>query len=162
MKATQFFAGITTIDAAKQLYKKLALQFHPDRGGETAIMQEINNQYQTALVMIGKGENMTDSQIDSILTENEAYAMALNAIICLPGLTIELVGSWIWVTGNTFAAKETLKAAKYMYASAKKAWFFRTEEHKAPSGGKKQDLNEIKAKYGAKTVNNYKGKAALN
>ena len=46
MKANHF-TNISSIQELKKRYKELALKFHPDReGGDTATMQEINNEYQ--------------------------------------------------------------------------------------------------------------------
>ena len=42
---TQFFKQCRTLDEAKREFKRLALLHHPDRGGDTATMQEINRQY---------------------------------------------------------------------------------------------------------------------
>src|ERR1035441_9676592 len=45
MKAT-YFTNINSIEELKKCYKELALKHHPDRkGGDTATMQEINNEY---------------------------------------------------------------------------------------------------------------------
>lgn len=46
------------------------------------------------------------------LDYNPAADVVLNAIIGL-GLEIEICDAWIWVSGNTEAHKETLKAAHY-------------------------------------------------
>lgn len=58
--------------------------------------------------------------------------------------TIELVGYWILVTGNTFAVKAVLKEAGFLFASKKLAWYFRTGEYKVNKGGKKS-LDEIRS-----------------
>jgi len=36
-------------------------------------MQAINSEYSFAIAKIAKGENLTDAEIDSIITENEKY-----------------------------------------------------------------------------------------
>ena len=42
----KYFKGdYNTIQEVKSAYKKLAFQYHPDKGGSTEIMQEINNEY---------------------------------------------------------------------------------------------------------------------
>jgi hypothetical protein len=44
----KFFSKARTIEEAKALYKKLALENHPDKGGETSVMQEINAEFELA------------------------------------------------------------------------------------------------------------------
>ena len=44
-----FFINCTSIEDVKQLYKKLALLHHPDKGGDTLTMQQINAEYQQIL-----------------------------------------------------------------------------------------------------------------
>ena len=44
-----FFINCTSIEDVKQLYKKLAMQYHPDKGGDTLTMQQINAEYQQIL-----------------------------------------------------------------------------------------------------------------
>ena len=42
---TQYFQGCSSLDEVKRKYKELALKHHPDRGGDTRIMQAVNNEY---------------------------------------------------------------------------------------------------------------------
>ncbi len=148
-----FFTDCTTIDEVKARYRDLAKQHHPDRGGSTETMQRINSAYSIAVIQIARGENRTESEINDILTDNEKYRAAIDAIINLPGINIELVGAWIWVTGNTRIYKDELKAAGYFWASKKLAWYFRGSEYKC-SSRKGKDLDEIRAKYGTRPVYN--------
>ncbi len=53
-----YFDNMNTLDEVKVRYKILAKRLHPDAGGDTAIMQEINEDYQTAILRITKPEPM--------------------------------------------------------------------------------------------------------
>lgn len=146
----KYFKDCKTIDEVKALYKKLALQHHPDRGGDTATMQAINTEYAYACAHIYKSEGMSDEQADEEMKMSEAYREAIEKIIYLPGIVVEVVGHWIWVTGNTKPVKDELKAAHFFFASKKCAWYFRTEAYKTKGG--KKSLDEIRAKYGSHVV----------
>lgn len=44
-----YFDGIIDKKAIKKRYRVLALEHHPDRGGDVAVMQEINAEFKAAL-----------------------------------------------------------------------------------------------------------------
>lgn len=151
----QYFATCTTIEDVKQLFRQLAIANHPDKGGCEETMKEINSQYEHVIkkmLLSGKnpqtGFSFTESEINDQINLSEKYQEVINAIAGLEGVVIELVGNWIWVTGATFQHKEALKAAGFMWASKKKAWYFRSEEYKCKRGHH-LDLDQIKAKYGS-------------
>jgi len=148
----KWFNECSTLDEVKATYKKLAKQYHPDLGGDTVTMQEINKEYAFASAKAIKGANLSEEETEHEILSSEAYRKAIEAIIHLDGITIELVGWWIWVTGLTRPVKDTLKQAGFFFASKKLAWYFRTAEYKVNKGGKKS-LDEIRAKYGSEVLN---------
>lgn len=153
----KWFAACRTLDEVKALYKKLAKQYHPDLGGDTETMQNINKEYAFASAKAIKGNNLSDEEAENEIRFSEEYRQAIEKIIHLDGVIIELVGYWIWVTGNTFAVKTDLKNAGFLFASKKLAWYFRTGEYKVNKGGKKS-LDEIRSKYGSEILNDNKKK----
>ena len=162
MKTTntlQFFKDCKSLEEVKALYKKLAKENHPDHGGSTETMQELNEQYATACSWIFRAENLTEEETHKQERLSEEYRAVIEQIISLPNILIELVGNWIWVTGNTYPVKDKLKAAGLFFGSQKKAWYYRAEEY-ATKGGKKT-LDEIRKKYGSETVNSSRPGKAL-
>lgn len=148
----KWFTGCGSLDEVKTTYKKLAKQYHPDLGGDTLTMQEINKEYAFASAKAIQGENLSAEDTEKQILDSEAYREALEKIIHLQGIRIELVGFWIWVTGETKTHRQTLKDAGYFFASKKLAWYFRTGEYKVSKCGKKS-LEEIRAKYGSELLN---------
>lgn len=146
-----YFNECKDLECAKLLFKKLALQHHPDRGGDTETMQRINADYayMCAKLIRAKGLNTEDAQNEFNLSEK--YQSVVNAIIGLNDINIELVGLWIWVTGNTYQHREKLKESGLFYASKKIAWYYRPEEFKC-SNRLSMSLDEIKSKYGSKSI----------
>jgi hypothetical protein len=153
----KWFNDCQTLEEVKAQYKKLAKQYHPDLGGDTATMQEINREYAFATAQAIKGENLTEEETENEIRMSEAYRNAVEQVIHLPGITVELVFKWLWVTGATYSHKTALKAAGFLFAPKKVAWYFRTEEYKASKGSKKS-LDEIRNKYGSEILNNTKTK----
>ena len=41
----KYFTGCKTIEEAKKLYRRLAMENHPDRGGDLDTMKAINTEY---------------------------------------------------------------------------------------------------------------------
>lgn len=147
----RWFMDCSSLDEVKTIYKKLAKVHHPDLGGDTLTMQEINKEYAFASAKVIRGEGLSEEETEHQILSSEAYRRALEAIVHLDGITIEVVGWWIWVTGNTRPLRTELKAAGYFFASRKLAWYFRTADYKVSRGGKKS-LDEIRAKYGSEVI----------
>ncbi|MDB4925532.1 J domain-containing protein [Mucilaginibacter sp.] len=153
----KWFNECGTLEEVKATYKKLAKQYHPDLGGDTATMQEINKEYAFASAKAIKGANLSEEETENEILSSEAYRKAVEQIIHLDGITIELVGYWLWVTGNTYPVRATLRGAGFFFAPKKLAWYFRTAEYKVSKGGKKS-LDEIRNKYGSEVLNEDKPK----
>jgi hypothetical protein len=148
----QFFKDCKTIEEVKHLYKKLAMQHHPDRGGDTATMQAINKVYAFACAKLAKGAGLSDEEVNQEMHMSEEYRHVVESIIYLPDITIELVGLWLWVTGNTYPIRKELKEAGLLFAPKKKAWYYRNEMYKTRSG--KKTLDQIRHKYGSEMIRN--------
>lgn len=143
----KYFANINTLDELKKLYKKLALENHPDRGGDTATMQEINAEYTTAFENIQKGCT-NENDLNEI---PEQFIDIINAIISFVGLDIEICGTWIWVSGETKTYKDQLKSLNFKWASKKMMWYWRRDEDQCRSK-RKLSMDEIRVKYGSDKI----------
>src|SRR5659263_47136 len=58
------------------------------------------------------------------------YPEVISKLIVLDQVLIELIGSWIWVSGNTYKHRETLKKAGLFFAPKKVMWYYRPSEEK--------------------------------
>jgi hypothetical protein len=106
------------------------------------MMKLINEAFDVLKSFEGELEQQSDDDY------SEALSVALNAIINLDGLEIEICGAWVWVSGNTYAHKAVLKGAGFHYASKKKSWHFRPEDWASRSRGS-LDMDGIREKYGS-------------
>lgn len=145
-----FFKGIYTMQELHQEYRRLIKENHPDLGGDEETMKAINNQYEKAVEYIRKhGEHAEQKKAAAEVPAE--FMGAVNAVVNCPGIILELVGCWLWATGDTYSNREALKAAGYHYASRKKAWYWHTAED-GYTGHTKRSLNWIKSKYGAERL----------
>lgn len=160
----KWFKTAHTIEDVKHTYRTLCKQYHPDlHGAETEeIMKEINAEYETAFnhfKNIHQSADNTDQTYTKETTETpEAFKHIIDSLINCDGLEINLVGSWIWLTGNTFIYKDIIKELGFRWASNKKAWYWRAEEN-AVVNHRKMSLDEIKNKYGCEVVHTNSRKA---
>lgn len=150
----KYFNNCSSLNEVKAQYKSLVKLHHPDISGydSTAVMQEINKEYSYAIVNIAKGSNMTAQDIESEILNAENYKTAVSIVSNLQGVTVELCGAWLWVSGNTFIYKDTLRGAGFLWASAKKMWYFRGVEYAIESKGKTKSIGEIRIKYGSQQI----------
>lgn len=150
-----YFKDCQTIFEVKDRFRQLAKKHHPDRGGDTAIMQEINNQYEKAILTAtvedkdaSTAEWMKDKEI------NSGYRDVINATANLDGVVTELVGLWLWFSGNTKPHKEIFKANKCRWHRKKKMWYWRPEglKHFKKKSERELSMDEIRRKYGSSRV----------
>ena len=80
-----------------------------------------------------------------------AFRAIIDKLITLDGITIEIVGSWLWLTGNTYQHRDTLKALRFSWSKSKKAWYWHSEPYIKRSR-KTFTMNELKDLYGSTTV----------
>ncbi len=134
--------GEITPEKTKTAYRAACKKYHPDINKAGEEMMKIINQAYDALKDY-QGE-IKEQQTDYSDLLNDA----LNAILNISDLVIEICGAWVWVTGDTRKHKDVLKEANFRWASKKKAWYFRPEDFKSRSKGNKT-LSEIRETYGS-------------
>ena len=150
----------SSVDELKRVFRALALQNHPDRGGDLETMQEINVLYQKLLKNFDNSTNASgftyhyDEQ-----KENKLMDLFLKIInLDLEGLIVEIIGSWLWVSGEkTFTFKKKLKELGLKWSKNKKSWYFHFDDYKKHHG-KSFSLSEIRELWGVKEKEEVKKK----
>jgi len=135
------FENVVGINEAKVIYRRLAKILHPDVGGDTESFKILNSVY-THLIE-HKIYFSNDIKIDVELEK------IISLILHFENITIELIGSWIWVSNVNYTDKvviSKLKELGFKWASKKKMWHFSFEKSK--NGGKTKSIEDIKNKYG--------------
>ena len=154
----KYFKNVKDIKELKKEYKRLAFENHPDRGGKLEVMQEINNEYEKLTILLrtksAKQEQQGEPSAEDIRRAREQakeFIHIIDQIINLDGIIVEVVGDWVWLTGNTKEHKEKIKECGFYYASKKRAWYLKPADYTARSR-KNYTLDDIKNKYGSTTI----------
>lgn len=155
----KYFKDITDLSELRKQYKELLKVHHPDNGGNVADMQEINAEYGSLFRMLkdkhdskATDKDKTDYNANMYDWENDkALREVLEKIINFDGIEIEIIGQWIWVSGNTFRHKITLKEIGFKWASQKKMWHWHSEIFRKKSR-KSLSMDDIRSYYGATKV----------
>jgi len=138
---------IKDIDALKKQYFNLAKKYHPDAGGTTSQFQELQKEYEKLFKALLNGSTLNSEQKTNEVEIDKAIRDIIDSIITLEGISIEVVGKWLWVGGNTYPVYQILKSSGLQFI--KKAgvpyWVYKGVES---SGRGKMTMEEIKTKYG--------------
>lgn len=148
----QYFKNISTIEQLRKSYNVLAKQYHPDINHSpdaVRIMQDINAEYAAAFKWLQNHDSEHLNCYDKI--DPAAYPEIISKIIGLTELTIEICGSWVWLTGKTWLYAEQLKSAGFKFSRSKKAWYWSDTIKGAHFRGR-YSLNQIREKFGAQNI----------
>lgn len=158
MKFQYFKANFqTTIEEAKRQYRKLAMKLHPDMGGSEEAMKQLNAEWEYLsrhnynIHETAEGSTYTDWSQDVPDDVTARYAEIIEALIHMEGVIIEICGSFIWLSGNTYDHKAEIKGLGFRWAHKKRMWYL------APEGWHKKSrreltMGEIRDTYGSQFV----------
>ena len=127
----KYFTNCKNLEELRKEYKNLVKANHPDNGGSADEIKIINVEYPE---------------------KDELFRDTLNKIINLDAVIIEIIGCWIWVTGNTYGAKDALKAAGFKWCNNKKAWSWHAGERYYKKSKRKLSMDELRNLYGSEEV----------
>lgn len=148
------FRECETGEEVKSLYKRLAMKYHPDKGGDNESMKALNLAFEDAferLKNIHRNHETKEKYTKQTYEYAREFIDLINALFKFKDITIELIGSFVWVSGETKAIKEDLKALGLRFSGNKKAWY------KAPAGYRKSTnarftMDDIRSFYGSTVV----------
>ena len=156
------FRDCTSPDEIRKHYRKMAFTHHPDHGGSTADMQELNRQYENALKgMSGERFTTSDRKEYTYTWQETAERATMKAIYDLLALKmervqIEMIGTWVWVSGNTRPYKDLLgkNGLGLKWSGPRKMWYFTTSSKKRGGRYKRSDMDTLRDKYGNRVFQN--------
>lgn len=148
----KFFENVTTLTELRKEYRRLAFIYHPDKGGDTHLMQVLNDQYERlSRQLISGDDNFSEARKEYEQQVSEEIREMLDRIMFLKGVDIEVIGGWIWITGNTFAVRTTLKSLGFMFSHPKTAWYWHKGEYRKKNG-KLQSMEDMRAFWGSQKI----------
>ena len=154
MKFT-YIKNVSTLEELKKMYKKLALEMHPDCGGNEEEMKVLNNEYDELFKKLKnthrnfEGETYTKETTETPEEFKEIIEKLFK--LKMEQVEIEIIGSFIWLTGNTKPYKDELKAMSFRYSAKKVAWYKAPEDYKKRNR-KNYEMNKIRDMYRSQTV----------
>lgn len=158
----EYFLGLHTVEEIKSKYRRLAMHYHPDRGGDAEAMKSINREYHEALRRYHGAKTEGSEGKEHTYYYNEAIEQAVIEKLAdliqlsLPGVRIMLVGTWLWVDGETKLVKEQLKSAGLQWHTQREKWYWHTGRYRR--GASHADFDKIVVKYGYREFESKKRK----
>lgn len=151
-----YFKNCKTIEDVKETYRKLAKKLHPDCGGNADEFKKMSAEYTTAynrFKNVHRSQAADQEEKTEYRTEYSAeeFADIINKVIHLDGVEIDIVGTWVWLSGNTYPHRETIKAAGFFFSSKHKKWYYNGNTKKSKKHSK-LSYEEVKNIHGCKTV----------
>lgn len=146
---TNRYATCQTLDDLRKAYRRDAMIHHPDRGGDTVTMQAINRDYAERYEVLRKAHNSAADEHHQVTEPPEEFIRVVSYLLRMDGLTVELCGRWLWITGDTMPHKDRLKAIGCRWAPKKRAWSWHYSQDDVPFSRGKKTMDAIRRKYGS-------------
>lgn len=161
-----FSSNISTMEELRREYRRLAKLHHPDAGGDTEDMKQINAEYDHLFDVLSRqeaqerpqGEQEYKGTTEDKAAEDKAIRAVLDALVNV-NATVEVVGCWVWVHGG-YEYRELLKSIGFKFAPKKKAWCWHYGEYRRHHK-REVTMDEIRQKYGSQKVNNRRERKAV-
>lgn len=150
----KWFDGCQSLEEGKKRFKELVMEYHPDRGGSTSTMQEINNAFDVFLRFAKSERTIVEGTGGGWRKHTQLYYDTLGYVLALYGnIEVKTVGDWIWVFGaESPEVVLNLTLMGFEYSRKHKGMFWidtpaRTREYRY----NKLSFEEIEEHYGSET-----------
>lgn len=149
----KYFSNCKTAEELKKAYRNAAKRLHPDAGGDENEFKAMQAEFSVAWEKLkNRHENASGETYEKETTETAAEFMdIIEKLLHLDGVEVELCGAWLWVTGNTYPHRETLKSLRFCFSKKKAAWYFHREPYRK-HGKRELSLDQIRDLFGSEKV----------
>lgn len=135
-----------TIEELKAIYKNWAMKLHPDlsRQDTTKDMQELNSAYEQQFNLLQK----TATAAGAADEKAEKFITIIDKLLKMQEIEIDLIGSWLWISGKTYPIKEQLKKLGFNWSKKRKKWYYAGKHSGMRFYGKSKTYEQLKSEYG--------------
>ena len=154
----KWFKDVVTLDELRALYRKLAVRYHPDNGGQEDAIKEINAEYDILFKKMKHDYEQKAACKDASEKQKQQYDWQKDRQIRemvmqlsrFENITVEVIGVWIWVS-DCYPYRKELKSLGFRWARQKQMWYIHFDDHHR-FGAKPASMSYIRAKYGSVEV----------
>lgn len=151
----KYFKNAECIEDVKKMFKEYVKELHPDNGGDAEAFKDMMSEYNDAFNRYKDIHRNVDGETyerEEKSTETpEQFADIINKVVWMEGVTIEIIGSWVWLSGNTMQYKDDIRSAGFFWSKSKKAWYYTGESKKSKRRGR-YSMNKLREKWGTTEV----------
>ena len=139
-----------TLTDLKAAYRKAAKKYHPDINPNGLELMKIIN---SAFAFLKENINAwTCDQTTDEQAIDKTISNLFDKIRGFAGVTAEVCGAWLWLSGNTYEYKKSLKEYGFRFAGKKKQWYWSPPDYKKRSK-KVFTMDEIRNTFGSIELN---------
>lgn len=141
--------SIKTLEELKKEYRRMALKLHPDVGGSNEDMKELNAEYDIMFKKVSSVHMNMEGKFYEKETEEtpNEFIDLIEKLIHMDGIEIEIIGCFVWVSGDTKPHKDDLKALGFRWHNKKKCWYKAPKDYR-PRSRRDYSMDEIREMYG--------------
>lgn len=144
----KYFIEKMDIEHLRREYHRLCIVMHPDKGGDHEEFCRMKAEYEEMLPGAIAGED--PKRGFTMAYEREIMEM-IEKLMNIPGIIIDICGSWLWISGNTMDVRENLKALSFRFSGKKKNWYWSPYRSNGKRRGR-YTMEQIYNKFGRETI----------
>lgn len=165
----KYFSKVRYAEDGKNLYRELCKKYHPDNPtGDAEILKAVNVEFEKWWSehkhhhKPAEGANCDNSSTASGSDRKEYkdftdesikfFMNIIQNLVTIPDIEIEIVGTWIWLSGNTYPVKDIIKSLGFRWSKGKSRWYW-TNEPFEKRHYKHKSMDAIRATYGSTYIN---------